>query len=45
MKSGTADQKPITLCQLKSRAFDGRPRRNQVTFRSALRFQFLGHQK
>src|SRR5688572_16661124 len=40
-----AHQKPIVLCQLKSRARAGSLRRNQVTFLTAFKFQFLGHHK
>src|ERR1044072_4446268 len=45
MKRGTADQKPIVLCQLKSRAFDGSQRRNHVTLRTASQLQVRGPHK
>jgi hypothetical protein len=44
-KSGIAIQSPMTLCQLKSRAFPDSRRRNQVTLRSAEGDQFRGHQR
>ena len=37
--SGIADQKPIVLCQLKSRALPRNPPLNQVTLRTAAHFQ------
>jgi hypothetical protein len=40
--SGSADQTPITLCQLKSRALPVSPRRNQVTLRSCTRVHRRG---
>lgn len=43
-KSGTNDQKPIVLCQLKSRALPDSPRRNQSPLRSCARVSFRGHQ-
>ncbi len=45
INSGTADQNPMTLCQLKSLALDGSPRLNQVTFRRDFRFQLRGHHR
>ena len=42
--SGSALQKPITLCQLKSRAFDEVVRRNQSTLRTAAQVRLRGHQ-
>ena len=44
MKRGIADQNPMTLCQLKSRALPGNPRRNQVTFLSWGQVHCFGHQ-
>ena len=43
--SGTADQKPITLCQLKSRARPPRPRRNHSACRHAARLRVDGHHR
>src|SRR5262245_3677069 len=44
MKRGTKHQRPITLCQLKSRALLDSPRLNHVTFLSWGRVHFRGHQ-
>ena len=45
MKSGTTDQKPMTLCQLKSRAFEGRRRLNHSTLRNCTQFHLRGNQR
>src|SRR5262245_14456343 len=43
--SGTADQKPIVLCQLKSRALPRTLPRNHVTFRMCDHLSDFGHQR
>ena len=45
MASGTADQKPMTLCQLKSRAFARRPPLNHAMFRICRHVQIFGIHK
>jgi hypothetical protein len=42
---GTADQTPMVLCQLKSRALPGRPPRNQITCFTARHAQVRGIQR
>ncbi len=44
-KSGASDQRPMTWCQLKSRALPGRPRRNHTTPRSYGHFHRRGHHR
>ena len=45
MKSGATDQKPMTLCQLKSRALPGNPRLNQRMFLNCAHVQVRGHHR
>ena len=42
--NGIALKKPITLCQLKSRAFPDSPPRNQATLRTDVHVTLRGHQ-
>lgn len=45
MNSGSADQNPIVLCQLKSRAFGESPRWKNTRLATARGAQLRGHQR
>ena len=45
MKSGTADQNPMTLCQLKSRTLPRSLRPNSVTLRTCCRVHLRGNHR
>jgi hypothetical protein len=45
MKSGTADQNPMTLCQLKSRALPRSLLPNSVTLRTCCRVHLRGNHR